>query len=310
MPLKFPRLKARKKIYIVPTRQGFLYGFLVVYLFFISFDHGSFELLFLLSFLVLFGLVSMILTHATLEGLEIFHASLDPGFAEEKTNLILELQTQSHLPKQCIALENTWIHLPRNRARLVVLQPVLKKRGVFEIQKLKFSTTYPLGLFYAWTFWNTPTYCTVYPRKLHGFNLHSLWLKAGPTFTSPKPMEPDPKRSSSSFSDEDGGHHKRTHCDDSFNRIDWRVFARTQCYYAKTPDPSASAWGVLHLSLEDSPGSNREEQLSYLTSAIELLRQHQLPYCLHLENQHFLWEDSLEHHTRCLTALAHYPGEP
>jgi uncharacterized protein (DUF58 family) len=280
----------------VPTRFGFFYGGVVLFLLFSANAFGNSSLLFVIAFLVTVGLISMYLTHSNLENLEILETKLDSGFCDEEAQLKIRVRSRNSLPLVSVEVYGLMNDIPPQESQLSSIRILLKKRGFFQIKRIKFSTLYPFGLFYAWTYWTTPVECFVYPKRLSRKGFQALLVRS--TFLM------DAGLFKTDFQQDDFLGYRVALPSDSARRIDWRVLARTQASKIKLFGTSETRQVVLNL--KEAPGENIEAQLSFLATAIDELQQARVPYGLILPELQFGAECSRGHYTQCLQALSEF----
>ncbi len=167
-------LLGRDRIYILPTPAGLLFAATVFLMLLGSINYGlglGFALTFLLAGV---GMTAMLLTYRNLAGLTLRAYDAPPVFAGDRAAFPLELSNPSRAAR--IAVEVG----PRNRnadsptpaycdvagstALSLPLSVDAKIRGTLRLPPLRISSTFPLGLFRAWSLVEYNALCTVYPR--------------------------------------------------------------------------------------------------------------------------------------------------
>ena len=159
----------RKRVYILPTRFGIAFGFLVVAMLLGSLNYGAslgFALTFLLGGL---ALVVMHHCHNNLLGTQLKFAGAKPVFAGEVANFRFVLRNSARAPRFDLLLKTDAAatvpaDLPPGESRTVGLPIKAPERGLLQLNRFGISTRFPGRLFQAWSWVHTPANCLVYPR--------------------------------------------------------------------------------------------------------------------------------------------------
>lgn len=160
---------AQRRLYILPTGQGLLFGLSVFVMMLASMNYANsmgFMLVFLLASL---GMVAMNATHANLLGLELDAVSVMPVFAGETARFQVKVANAGRQLRTGVTLgaeddERTITSDIQAASDSVAPVPlVAKRRGWQPIGRLSVETTYPLGLFRAWSWVYMDWKVLVYP---------------------------------------------------------------------------------------------------------------------------------------------------
>ena len=168
-PDLLPVTLQRRRLYILPTRTGIAYGALLLMMLIAGLNYAN-SLALLTTFLLAgLALVAMHSCHRNLLGLTISELSAPDSFAGAQSSLQLRLRNDSarlrvgieidgtgQPPVTCAAAAGAAIAVP-----LVIATPL---RGALAIGRLRIMTTWPLGLFRAWTWLHVDQDVIVYPR--------------------------------------------------------------------------------------------------------------------------------------------------
>ena len=126
----------------------------------------------------------------------------------------------------------------------------ITKRGHYPIKRIKFYTLGPGKLFYVWRYFTWEADLYIYPEKLPTHNQKLAQTKSK-----------NPKFNESEFT-----HHIRYQKGLSVNRIDWKVFARTdQLYWKKFIDFDQTTYEVNYSDFNDQ----KEVNLKYMSYLID-----------------------------------------
>lgn len=290
----------RRRIYILPTRAGFLYlvTLLIMLLGAINYDLAlGHALVFLLAGL---GLAGMMHTQRNLLGLELAASGLEPVTAGELAHFRISVRNPDPRPR--ISLE--WSdarrtlppllqHIPPGHSAALQLPIPAAQRGWLELPPLRLASRYPLGLFEAWAHPWPEARCLVYPRP------HFTPLPPGQATGS------NGERQGLEGQEDFAGLRERQPAD-SPRHIAWKAAARdmgNRPLQVKTF--SGGAREELWLDWDAAHG-DVEQRLSQLTAWVLDAEAAGLDYGLRLPRCQFPPARGPVHRHRCLEALALY----
>lgn len=210
------------RIYIIPTRFGFIYTTIVVCILLSAASFGVQKGNFIVVGMVTVGLMAMFMTHANLEKIGIDVSSEAYQVEELPGKLTLYLQNESDtehfsLMVCCPSLgakeydQGHYIGEGENTHISVHTNP--QKCGFIPVNRLKISSRYPLGLFYAWKWFDIDKKIVSYP---YPSGIH--WYEASGRQGRPADGE---KKDDFEFSG-----HSKYKSGDNCKRIDWKAKAR------------------------------------------------------------------------------------
>jgi uncharacterized protein (DUF58 family) len=158
-----------RRVYILPTRIGWLFGATVGILLIGSINYAL-QLGFALTFLLAgMGLVGMVHTTRNLARLSVSEGRVEPVFAGEIAQFRLHLENLEPHDRPAILVRH--LESGRRRSRLggrtfaeAVLPVPATKRGWLPLGRVMLETRFPLGLFRAWSYAEPDVRCLVYPR--------------------------------------------------------------------------------------------------------------------------------------------------
>jgi uncharacterized protein (DUF58 family) len=245
----------RRRIYILPTRHGIVFGALVFAMVLGSLNYGA-NLGFALSFLLAgLGLVAMHHCHNNLLGLRIHYSGAEAVFAGEDARFRLNIQNPSSAARfDIVAASGTTeegpIDLDAGSGELLHLHVPTTSRGYLAMPRFSLSTRYPGNLFRAWTWVHMDARCLVYPEP------------AARGQAMPMGTEELGARSSRNREDDDFAGLRDATPTDPPRRIAWKAFARNDQLLAKefaggTDRPCLFEFDAL-------PGLDTEARLSQL----------------------------------------------
>ena len=286
----------QRRIYILPTRAGMLFaGTLVLML--LGCINYNLGLGFVLTFLVSgVGIVSMLHTFRNLARLHIRAGRPAPVFAGDDALFPILLQGEGALERYAVGLHTqgqppVFADVPPAQTSCAQLRVPAKQRGHLPLGRLRVVTTFPLGLFHAWSNLDLDTHCLVYPRPEAG------------RVPLPLPHAGDSEGLQTGQGQDDFHGLRKYHAGDSLRHVAWKAVARGQPLMTK--QFAGLAAGELWLDWDELPPELRTEaRLSRLTRwVLEAGRAGQvfglrLPACL------IALGCGPTHEEQCLAALA------
>ncbi|NJM13662.1 MAG: DUF58 domain-containing protein [Synechococcaceae cyanobacterium SM1_2_3] len=159
----------RRRIYILPTRQGYAFAALLFVLFLWSVNYSNsmgFAFTFLLAAV---ALNSMWQAHDNLLGLIIHPGQADPVFAGQDAAFTFRLENPDPKPRYGVGLQwrdqsPQYVNPPAQDAALVRLTVPTERRGWLRPGRFRVLTRYPLGLLQSWSWIEFEHGCLIYPQ--------------------------------------------------------------------------------------------------------------------------------------------------
>lgn len=159
-----------RRVYIVPTQLGWLYGLTLLILLIGSINYAlslGFALTFLLAGM---GFAGMVHTARNLARMGVSVGRAEPVFAGETAQFRLYLEARAAFDRPAILVRHV-----RSRAQMVVDVPPLglaevvlgvpaPARGWLPLGRVMLETRFPLGIFRAWSYVEPDARGLVYPR--------------------------------------------------------------------------------------------------------------------------------------------------
>ncbi len=284
-----------RRVYILPTGPGVAFGAMLLVMIIAGVNYGNSLALFLAFLLAGFALVSMHQCHRNLVRTVLISATATPTFAQTPGALRVTLQNDATFHRYGIEItapDGT----PTSRGILAQGQAQIDApvdaptRGVVRIERFQVSSSFPFGLFRAWSWVHMPIEMVVYPR---------------PNGALPMPIEAGTKAGSRSraHSGSDEWLGLRPFRDgDSPRQVAWKAYARGAPLLVK----EYSAMGA-ELRLFDF---RRLEQLGVETRLEQLARwivdaeTHGERYGLIIPPYELEPDSGPQHRHQCLSALA------
>lgn len=247
-----------RRIYILPTRYGWLFAALMLLMLLGAVNYGNNPAHLLTFLLGALGSNAMYLTWRNLRGLRLVCQGASPVFAGEPAQFLVELdKDERERPAIQLTFENGEAVLLDLRAgsgrhaRKLSLRGM--PRGLHPPGRLVISTQYPLGLFRAWCYLDCDRPVLVYPKP-------------------GEPWEPSGDEGDDSQSGEHGTGNddfaglRAYRAGDQPSQIDWKSYARdrglnTRLFSGQATTPVWIDW-------HQAPGTGVEQRISALTRGV------------------------------------------
>jgi len=300
---QLPVVLTQRRIFIVPTRAGLLFGLVLVVMlvgavnYNLSLGHA---LVFLLAGL---GLVAMVHTFRNLVALRLSPGRAEAVFAGDTARFPLHLENPRSHARRALDVSfgkaaGATLDIPA-RARATVAIPFpTQTRGLLDPGRITLATRYPLGLFHAWSYPHPPLSCLVYPRPID------------------TPLPTSSSATDTGYRPGDGGQDdfsglRLRQAGDPPRHIAWKAVARD---FENRPllvkQFAGGASEELWLDWTRTPaGSGTETRLSILAGWVLAAAQTQAPFGLRLPGRAIAPANGQAHRDACLEALALYEAD-
>jgi uncharacterized protein (DUF58 family) len=289
-----PVILNHRRIFILPTARGLGFALLMALLLFIAFVYSN-NLVYLLTFL-LAGIYVITILHSfkSLAGLIVQEGHCKSVFAGEAAEFVIHISNPADIARWKLTIgkqEQQSLTIKPNSKAQATVYSITQKRGWHEAGTITLSSTFPLGLFRAWS-----------PIR---FNFKAL------VYPKPSPLEiPFPDCASASRSKQGGGNKggddfnslQEYQAGDAIKRIHWKAFAKGQGLYSKQYGGESPE--ELWLDYDYTPGQNVEERLSLLCRWVIDAEKAGVPYGLSLPGLKLAPGCGEAHIRKCLEALA------
>jgi uncharacterized protein (DUF58 family) len=159
-----------RRVYILPTRLGFLFSATLVILLIGSINYAlslGFALTFLLAGL---GLAGMVHTARNLARIAVSAGRAEAVFAGESAQFRLYLDGRARYDRPAILARHIGsgsqlvVDVPAHGVAEVVLPVPAQRRGSLPLGRVLLETRFPLGMFRAWSYVEPDARCLVYPK--------------------------------------------------------------------------------------------------------------------------------------------------
>jgi uncharacterized protein (DUF58 family) len=304
----------RKRVYILPTRAGLVFGAAMIVLLIGSINY-TLQLGFLLTFLVAsMALVGMYHTHRNLARVTLRGQRADHVFAGDiatfellVTNptpearqalhfaFALRLKRKADRKRPSHELPGDWVDVPARGTAVGRLGLPTRRRGRLSCPRVRVETRFPFGLWQAWAYYAPPLSVVVYPKPEEE--------------APPLPVAGGSGREGAGMaaSGDDFAGVRPYQAGDPQKMIAWRLAARSDELSVKLfESPTGSE---LALDYEQLPAHmDTEARLSRLCRWVLMAEAAQLRYALALPGASIDLGSGAAHRERCLTALALFRG--
>lgn len=291
-----PVTLGQRRIFILPTRQGYFFAFVVLLLLLASINY-SLSLGFVLTFLLgsMAG-VAMLHTWRNLAHLRLRPGRCEPVFAGDNAHFALSAETPAQT-RFSVAVrrrgdEPVYADVVPAEPASLVMSVNAPRRGLLRCGRLEVFTRYPLGFFHAWSYLDFDMVVVVYPR--------------------PDPTSGNPPAQSRSLSeegipiagDEEFNMLRPYRAGDTPRKIAWKALAREEELLTK--EFSATASSEFWIDWNEAHGGGVEERLSILCHWVLQAETFGQSYGLRLPGVVIKPARGEAHRARCLEALALY----
>jgi uncharacterized protein (DUF58 family) len=294
VPETAPVTLVQRRIFILPTRQGYLFAGTVALLLVASINYAL-SLGYVLTFLLIsMAGVAMLHTWRNLAHLKLRPGRCDPVFAGETAHFGITVETPS-LTRFAIAARRKgddpiYADVKVAETEAILLPVTTPRRGRMRCGRIEIFTRYPVGLFHAWSYVDFNLQVIVYPR--------------------PDPDAGSPPAQSRSLTeegipvagDEEFNMLRPYRPGDAPKLIAWKALAREQGLLTK--EFSAMASSELWIDWEEAHAANIETRLAMLCHWVLQAERFGQSYGLRIPGLVVAQGRGEAHRTRCLEALA------
>lgn len=288
-----PIILTHRRIFILPTRRGMGFVVVIVLLLLIAFVYNN-NLAYLLSFLLAsVFFITIIHSFKALSELVIYKGQTSSVFAGEAAGFDIHVSNPTAEPRfnlQLHLVDDVQISLEPQQKQCVTLYSPTQKRGWHSCNKIELSSTYPLGLFRAWSVLRFDAKALVYPKP------------AKEMLAFPEDAGTQNQQGSAKTGNDEFYGLKEYQSGDSIRHIHWKAFAKGLGLYSK--QYSGETFAQLWLSYEATPGYDTEQRLSQMCRWLIDADKAGLHYGFILPGLKIEPSSGTAHFKKCLEALA------
>lgn len=305
--------KARQRIYILPTRFGYVFAFFLIVMLLGAINYSNSMGHLLVFLLASLGHTTMLHTHRNLAKIELKHVHAEPVFCGQaaKFNMVINNLNERDIHQLDIASRQkevkSWnplkkivtgftcnsvlTHIPPQQTAITIVALPTEQRGYQALGTIQLNSQFPLGLFKSWTNYKNDSQVLVYPKPEGELPLPNA-IGSGDRFKQTREKGLD---------DFAGFNNYRT--GDPVHTIAWKAVARDEVL--RTKQFSGAQSGRRCLSWDEATG-NTEKRLSQLCKWLLDSENVATSYRLELPNKRIDYGTGEKHLNECLTALALY----
>lgn len=296
-PVAGPVQLNHRRVFILPTQRGFGMVYTIVLLLLIAFIYNN-NLVYLLAFfLASVFFVTILHTYQSLAGLVVQAGYAAPVFAGEQAGFGVSVNNPTEAARfgLTVRLENEieFDQEPLSGKKLT-LYASTSRRGWQPIDTVTLASSFPLGIFRAWSPLRFAGKVLVYPKPAPA-GLLPLPADGGQESAGLRALERRGRDDFSGIRDYQAG--------DPLGQIHWKAYAKGQGLLSKQY-ASAAGGSELWLDYQQVPASHTEERLSVLCRWILDAEAAGLRYGLRLGGAVIKPDCGPAHQSRCLEALA------
>jgi uncharacterized protein (DUF58 family) len=291
----------RRRVYILPTGLGLAYAAMLFAMLLAGLNYGNNLALALTFLLAAGGWVAMHRCHHNLAGLRIGPAGTRAPFAGDDAEFAFTLTAPS--VREDIVLRATEraaaaVSLGAGLTATAAVAVPTTRRGRVRLGRLRVESSFPLGLFTAWTWTHPDLECLVYPRP-------APRDREGP----PPAAEPGAAHDGRASGEEDFAGLRTFRAGDPPRRIAWKAWARGGELVVKEYVGAARA--PILFDLAAASGRDLEARLARLARWVVDAEERGDRYGIRLPDGEVGPGAGLSHRNRCLARLATYglPGQ-
>lgn len=251
---------AKQKIYIIPTKIGFVFTGIMFTIFLIGLSYGNNLTLSVAFILFTYFVIQMLITHKNLGLINLNAASFSNNYSSTDGYCTLNLTDPVPDDFYSVSLIKGQ-DIPLKARGFTLTGSFRSNRGKFEGERIKLSNTGEAGLFYAWKYFNINYLFYVYPSPAS--------IDTKKYFST---IETTESNLNSEFS-----HHIPYRHGLSSKRLDWKVFAKTDQLYWK--QFSGVEYKDIELNFTHMPGS-AERKLSHLAYLLDSVHKNGFTWTL------------------------------
>lgn len=283
-----------RRIFILPSKRGWGLLLLIVILLLIAFVYNNNLAYFLTFLLASVFFITILHTFKSLAGLVVQSGQTQAVFAGEAAGFDFHIQnpTASERSHCQIKLSKPQsFSLKAYSKTSQTLYSLTQKRGWHSVGTVTVFSTYPLGIFYAWS-----------PLR---FDMKTLVYPKPSTLELPFPDAPSAEsvQGLSHKGVDDFYGLQEYQAGDSIRHIHWKAFAKGQGLYSKQYSGARNSTEVW-LHYEDAVGHDTEERLSQLCRWVIDAERADMRYGLVLPTIKLAPDRGSAHYRQCLEALA------
>lgn len=285
-----------RRLYILPTRFGYLFAIMLLFLFLAAINYQN-SMAFVLTFMLTsLGIISLWHTHKNLLGVRVHMQIPRPVFCGESCEFKFEISHQNNASRYAIGIQYldqppVYVKLEPEGSEQAKLKIPTHRRGEFHPAGITVFTRYPTGLYHAWGWLKFDLPILIYPRPASGVKLQHSMIE-----------QYDGKTSTSTIEGDDFAGLREHREGESLRHISWKAYAQGRGLLTKTFQGQArpSLWIDWDLLTQ----ATVEEKLSFMVALVLAAESEEQKYGIRLPGQVIEQDFGSAHKHNCLQALA------
>ncbi|TAN67017.1 MAG: DUF58 domain-containing protein [Methylobacter sp.] len=283
-----------RRIFILPTQRGLGFVALIALLLLIAFVYNN-NLAYLLTFLLAsVFFITILHSYRSLSGLVVQKGRSKAVFAGEAAGFEIHINNPTDMERHHLQIklqDSQSLTLQAQSSVHITLYSMTQRRGWHQAGTVTLFSTFPLGLFRAWSPIRFNLNVLVYPKPAH-FEI-----------AFPKAPSAQVQQGVSQQGADDFYGLQAYQPGDSIKHIHWKAFAKGLGVFSKKYGGEQSSEEI-RLDYDDAPGHTVEERLSQLCRWVVDAEQAGLSYGFALPGLKLPPDNGLLHYRKCLEALA------
>lgn len=285
-----------RRLYILPTRFGYLFATMLFFLFLAAINYQN-SMAFVLTFmLTALGILSLWQTHRNLLGVTVKLETPRAVFCGESCEFIFQISQQSNAQRFAIGLQYAqqtpvYVSLKPESEAAAKLKIPTTNRGQFKPEQITIFTRYPTGLFHAWGVLRFDIPILIYPAPMANAKLRQTMVE-----------QYQGQASASTIEGDDFAGLREHREGESLRHISWKAYAQGRGLLTKTFQGHArpSLWIDWYQINEAS----LETKLRIMTQLVLSAEAADKDYGLKLPGITIEQSNGSAHKHQCLHALA------
>lgn len=282
-----------RRIFILPTLRGLGFSLLLIVLLLIAFVYNN-NLVYWLTFL-LAGIffIAILHTYRSLSGLLVEKEQCKPVFLGQAAGFEIKITNPNSMKRHhlLISLDKIESLMINEHSKMpLTLYSTTNKRGWCHVGTITIASSYPLGLFKAWSPIRFNQSVLVYPKP------------AQSRLPFPQIASPELRQGSNVKGQEDFFGVQEYQAGDPIRQIHWKSYAKGLGLHSKqySGENSAEVW----LDYSYTPGGSIEERLSQMCRWLVDAEKMGIAYGFILPGLKLRPSNGSLHYKKCLEALA------
>ena len=292
---RLPIVISTRRVYILPTRAGLAFAALLLVMLLAGLNYSNSVAMLITFLLAGFAMIAMHLAHRNLTGVTLRTIAGVDAFVGEHGRLLVTLENSADTARLGLECEVAGgacaaADVPAGGAARADLGLPLARRGRVAVDRITLSTSFPFGLFRAWTYVHIRAGLLAWP------------VPRGRHETPPEATSGGNAPAVHRVGDEEWAGLREFRNGDSPRQVAWGAYARGRGLLVKTYQSPAAHHRLFDLAAV--PGADLEQRLEQLSAWVVAAHARGERYGLRLADRTLPPDSGNEHRARCLSGLA------